>query len=638
MAAASGGCLSLWREENDGLAGRWRRSPPRRVEKAAGWEKQSAPQCQRAFRHLLQKIQGLPAVPPALPLELTILCNSLQFDLALPSDSNEKLLARIDYGLSRVLEARAVPGQGLSSEDRWRKVLQQGTPEELQGPLHQLAALQCLLWLAENHLGAVEGLCRQLCGAKDPGQPLRSSCENELLSLLQGWRPADAGESDPLVVQSARDLRDVLWTSAAFLQGFQELGAGHHAAALAFLQAAATGLCSKRVLAQIFTLMGCCNLKMRKPQTAIQCLKQALQVDPSFVPALYQAALLYRHLGLVGAELEALALLCQALDGSTQTAAASLNQTPLVGVELFVCTPQLRAFFGQTSPSEVKYLLARRCLQAGRAKEAAEHYLDLLALWQEGPLHQGFLHGELALPGVPEVFLEAASALEEVARHQDAIAVCEEVVGRTSRLIPKRLQVDLGSSTQEDGWGTSLAQPERESLHCVLWRAAAYLLQGCARARLGEAKEAISLSSRCLQDLLRIQFVNTGSRGTEEDGAPLAPPEAEVLRQTRQLALTVRGVAFLELGREKEALMDFQHSLHFCPESPAAHWYLLHTLWKLDRRQEARAHWHRFRANPGLMEEEAERRRGMPIIDLAIPDWLQRAPWLFPATPNRCPG
>lgn len=105
----------------------------------------------------------------------------------------------------------------------------------------------------------------------------------------------------------------------------------------------------------------------------------------------------------------------------------------------------------------------------------------------------------MALPRVPEVFLEAASALEEVAKHQEAIAVCEEVVGQTSRLIPRRLEIDVDSSPQEDSRGApgaSLAQQERESLRCVLWRAAAYLLQGCAWARLGEAKEAISLSSR----------------------------------------------------------------------------------------------------------------------------------------------
>ncbi|XP_077202724.1 Fanconi anemia group G protein isoform X3 [Paroedura picta] len=598
MAAASAGCLRLWREENDALAAPWRRR------RSSGAPPPAAAPAQAAFRRLLRKLHGAPPAPPALPLELTVLCNSLLLDLALPAAAEEELSARADGGLGRVLEAHGVPGGGLSPEERWQEVLRRGVPGELQAPLHHLAALQGLLWLAAGRRGAVEGLCRQLRGAKDPGLPLPNCCANELLSLLQGWHPADQGESGPLVVQSARDLKDILWTSAAFLQGLQELGAGSHDTALAFLQAAASGLCSKGVLAQIFTLMGCCNLKMGKPQTAIQCLKRSLQVDCSFLPALRQAASVYGHLGLVEAELEALALLDQALDGSMQTAAAS--PPPLVRVELFVCS----AAFGQNSRSEVKYLLAQRCLRAGRAKEAAEHYLDLLALWHEGPLLQGFLHGELAWPRVPEVFLEAASALEEAARHQEAIAVCREVIGQTSKVIPKELQIDVVSSAQEDiqgAAGASLGPQERESLRCILWRAAAYLLQGCAWARLGEGKEAISLASRCLQDLLRIQFINTGGHSMEEDMARFAPTEAKVLPQIRQLALTVRGVAFLELGRQREALMDFQHSLHFCPESPTAHCYLLHTLWKLGRRQEALARWHKFRPSPGLMEEEAER-------------------------------
>lgn len=94
------------------------------------------------------------------------------------------------------------------------------------------------------------------------------------------------------------------------------------------------------------------------------------------------------------------------------------------------------------------------------------------------------------------MFLEAASALEELARHQDAIAVCGEVVTHTSELVPERLCLDLetprSSSTE---WPSSLALQE-ESLHCVLWRAAACLLQGWAWAGLGEAKQAIDRLSR----------------------------------------------------------------------------------------------------------------------------------------------
>uniref|UniRef100_A0A670J8T2 FA complementation group G n=1 Tax=Podarcis muralis TaxID=64176 RepID=A0A670J8T2_PODMU len=279
------------------------------------------------------------------------------------------------------------------------------------------------------------------------------------LSLLQMWQPPDLAESDPLLVQSVPELKGILWTSAAFLQGVQELEAGDLPAAVALLQTAASGLCSRRRLAQIFTLMGCCNLKMDKPQMAIQYLKRALQVDFTFLPALYQASLLYHQLGLLEAELEVLALLYQ--------------------VHLH---PSLPNFLSTLGSEAVFALLCVSCSLLW-----TQHLLILG--WGPPPL-QVSLCGELALPRIPEVFLEAASALEELARHRDAI-------------------LDLGAR-------------KRESLLCVLWRAAAYLIQGLAWAGLGEAKEAIShLSSpkmivlcsfpnRCLNDLLRVHFVTAG--------------------------------------------------------------------------------------------------------------------------------
>lgn len=45
----------------------------------------------------------------------------------------------------------------------------------------------------------------------------------------------------------------------------------------------------------------------------------------------------------------------------------------------------------------------------------------------------------------------------------------------------------------------------------------------------------------------------------------MAVPEAELLPQIRLLALTGRGIQFLELGRFKAALMDFQYSLQVSP-------------------------------------------------------------------------
>ncbi|XP_042305851.1 Fanconi anemia group G protein isoform X3 [Sceloporus undulatus] len=606
--SASESCVSLWREENDGLVRRWRRAT-----RSSGSDcsvTQTAQQCRLAFTKLLQKIQGLPAALPALPLELTVLYNALLFDINLSSSSDEELLTLIDHGLSRVLEACSVSDRGVCSEECWERILQGRIPEELQASLHRLAALQAALWLMANRLEAVEGLFRILSGAKDLGASCPGS-QNELLSLLQTWNPCDMEGSDPLVAQSLQDLKEMLWTSAAFLQGIQKLEAGDSPAALAFLQAAAAGLSSKRVLAQTFTLMGCCTLKLGKPQVAMQHLRRALQVDFTFLPALYQAALLYRQLDLLEAELESLTLLYQALDGPAQVTRESVQPCFLIRIEHLVRSSRLSPFFVQKCPSGVKYLLAQRCLQARRANEAAEHYLDLLAMLQEGPLQQVCQSGELALPRIPEVFLEAASALEELAKNEDAIVVCEEVVMQTSKLIPKKLRIGPGLRSDEDVlWAKSPSIfQKQESLCCILWRAAAYLLQGWGWARQGEVKEAISHFSRSLDDLLRVHFVSPGgscNSSTEENWEQMGLPEAKVLGQIRQLALTGRGAQFLELGQEKKALMDFQYSLHICPDNPSANLYFLHTLWKLGRRQEAAAHWQMFLPKSALMDEMAE--------------------------------
>ncbi|KAJ7335119.1 hypothetical protein JRQ81_013060 [Phrynocephalus forsythii] len=626
-SSAAGSCLLLWREENDAVVRRWRRVAAGRSGPEA---KRAAQGCQRDFGELLRKTHGLPAALPALPLELTILYNALLFDIQQPSSTSGEgdPLARMAHGLHRVLEACGAPNQGLSLEESWHRLFQERIPEELMGSLHQLAALQGALWLAVKHPEKAEGLFQRLSGGESPEPSLLHGPQSGLLALLQQWHPPVERDSDPLTVQSARNLKSVLWTSAAFLQGIQQLEAEDYPAALAFLQAAATGLCSKRLLAQIFTLMGCCSLKMGKPQRALQHLKGALRVDFTFLPALYQAALLYRQLGLVEAELESLELLDQALEGPAQAATQPFAPPFPVGAELLVCGPQRTAVFAQNCPPGVKCLLAQRCLQAGRVSEASEHYLDLLALLQEQPHCQC---GEPALPRIPEVFLEAASALVDLARPEEAIVLCEEVVARTSELVPKTLRMELALSAEEaplGAEGSSPADPrgllqkqKRESLRCVLWRAAAYLIQGWAWAKRGEAKEAVSYMSRCLNDLLKVHFVNTGS--TEADMVQTGMPEGKVLAQVRQLALTGQGTHFLELGQEKEALRAFQHSLLVNPESPTANLYYMHTLWKVGRRQEATERWQKLRLDPASLEENPER-------SLPLHLWLYGRQMAFP--------
>ncbi|CAM2113799.1 Fanconi anemia group G protein isoform X1 [Caretta caretta] len=605
-APAGAGSLRAWTEENDGLAGGWRASRSSGPGRAA---QQAARRCRLAFDSLLRKIQGLPAALPSLSLELTVLYNSLLFAVSESDGLVEGEAERLNHGLIRVLEACGVSGQDLSTEELWQKVLQDVTTEELCAPLHRLGALQGAVWLAANCLGSVTGLFRLLSDTKGP-LPSAHGGENELLGLLKAWSVPVEGDTSPLVVQSTKDLKEILWTSAAFLQGLQGLEAGNLPAALSLLQAAASGFCSKRVLAQIYTCIGCCTQQMGKPQTALQHLKRALQVDFQCLSALSQAALVYRQLGETDAELEALALLYKALETPAQEA-VSIDPCFLIRTELLVHTPALASMFSRSHPSEVKYLLAQRCLQAGRVGEAVEHYLDLLALLQEGPQHQVPLHGRSALPRIPEVFLEAASALEQLGRYQDAIAVCEEIISRTDDLIPETLRIELDSGAGGEVPGRAgspspgIPPQQKESLRCIVWRAAAYLHQGRAWTKLGESKEAITRFTRCLNVLLRVQLVSAASIHSGEEMAE-ALPEAKVLQKIRLLALLGRGSQFQELGRDKEALMNFQHSLQVCPGDPAATSYLLQVLWKLNRRQEAAALWQKVHADAAPADGQQE--------------------------------
>ncbi|NXT77479.1 FANCG protein, partial [Zapornia atra] len=539
---------------------------------------------------------GLPAALPALPLELTVLYNSLLFTLG-PSDSAiEGEAEGIHQGLLRVLEACGACGQDLSTEELWQKVLQEVTAEELRAPLHQLGALQAAWWLAASRLRSTAGLLRLLSSPQDLGTAHCSEQENELLSLLKAWRVPAEEDSLPLV-QSTKDLKEILCTAAAFLQGLQEMEAGNFPTALSLLQEAAGGFCSKRVLAQIYTCLGCCAQRMGKPQTALQHLKRALQVDFHCLPALSHAAAVYHELGEASAELEALALLYEAL-GKNPQAAASPSPYFHIRTELLVHTPVLSSLLRHRHPSEVKYQLAQRCLQYGRVDDAVEHYLDLLALLQEGLEQQVPLDGSSALPRIPEVFLEAASALGQAGRHQDAITVCEEVISRTTDLIPRRSRAEerLGQPpclSPGAGPAGGLLSQKKESLCCLAWRTAGYLQQGWAWAELGQSKEAITQFSRCLSDLLRVQLHGPGVESTEN-----LLPEVEVLQKIRLLSLIGRGAQWLELGRHKEALLDFQHSLQISPGDPAAASYLVQALWKLNREQEAAAHWQKLSQSP----------------------------------------
>ncbi|XP_060010908.1 Fanconi anemia group G protein isoform X6 [Lagenorhynchus albirostris] len=469
----------------------------------------------------------------------------------------------------------------------------------------------------------------------------------DLLLLLKTWRPP-AEESDaPLTLQDAQNLRGVLLTAFAYRQGqlaislvpssplpvlrgplgscllyplpfssvellcallphhapcsiglskltpwlptgLQELITGNLPRALSSLHEAASGLCPRPVLVQVYTALGTCLRKMGSPQRALLYLVAALKGESTWGPPLLEASRLYRQLENTAAEIECLELLVEALS------VAHIPEAPqlLIEVELLLPRPDPASPLHCGTQSQAKYLLASRCLQTGRAENAAEHYLDLLALLLDGsepkfsppPCPRG--------PCVPEVFLEAAAALIQAGRAQDALTVCEELLSRMSSLRPKRPRL-----WEDARRGT------KELPHCSPWVSATYLLQGHARVQLGAQKEAISEFSRCLELLFQATPMDKeqGPASSCEQGCT----SDVALQQLRAAALISRGLEWVASGQDTKALQDFLLSVQVCPGNQDGSFHLLQTLRRLDRRDEATALWRRLEAQTELPQENA---------------------------------
>lgn len=83
-------------------------------------------------------------------------------------------------------------------------------------------------------------------------------------------------------------------------------------------------------------------------------------------------------------------------------------------------------------------------------------------------------------PYIPELCLEAAAALIQAGRAQDALTVCEELLSRTSSLLPK---MSLWENARKRA---------KELPYCPFWVSATHLLQGQAWSQLKAQKEALS--------------------------------------------------------------------------------------------------------------------------------------------------
>nr|XP_035937212.1 Fanconi anemia group G protein isoform X3 [Halichoerus grypus] len=385
-------CLDLWRGKNDQLV---RQAKVAQDSRLSLRRQQLAQDALEGFRGLLHSLRGLPAAVPVLPLELTVTCNFITLRASLAQGFTEDQAQDIQQGLERVLETQEQLGPRLECGLRglWDSVLHYSSLLlELLPALHHLAGLQAALWLSTDCLGDLTFLLQTLNGNQ-------SEASENLLRLLKTWSPP-AEESDaPLTLQDARGLKDVLLTASAYRQGLRELITGSLPRALSSLQEAASGLCPRPVLVQVYTALGTCLRKMGNPQRALLYLVAALKGGSTWGPPLLEASRLYRQLGNTAAELESLELLVEALNVTHSSEAPQL----LIEVELLLPRLHPASPLHCGTQSQAKYLLASRCLHVGRCLEllfratpkdkeqgawvAGTHFLTLG--WSPGPASNG---------------------------------------------------------------------------------------------------------------------------------------------------------------------------------------------------------------------------------------------------------
>ncbi|XP_007522894.2 Fanconi anemia group G protein [Erinaceus europaeus] len=581
LSAPPANCLDLWREKNDQLV---RQTKVAQDLGLSLRRKRLAQDALEGFRGLLHNLQGLPATVSVLHLELTIICNFITLRTSLAQGFIEDQAQEIQQVLERVLKTREQlqPGMKYRHKELWNSVFGVSILlPELLPALHHLAGLQAAHWLSTDRLGNLTVLLKTLIGSQ-------SGASEDLLLLLKTWNPPAEESGAPLTLQDARGLRDVLLTAFAYRQGLQELMAGSLPRALSNLHEAALGLCPRPVLVQVYTILGTCLRKMGSPQRALLYLVAALKEGSAWGPPLLEASRVYRQLGNTAAELESLELLVEALS----IPHSSRTHQLLIEVELLLPSPDPASPLHCGTQSQAKYLLASRCLQTGRAEDAAEHYLDLLALLLDSS--ESKFSPPPAPPGpcMPEVFLEAAAALIQADRAHDALTVCEELLGRTSSLLPRMPWL----------W-TDVKKGTKESPHCPLWVSATHLLLGQAWVQMGAHKDAISEFSRCLEFLFRTTPKDNGQGPTSH--CEREHTSEVTLQQLRAVALVCRGLEWAASGQNTRALQDFLLSVQVCPGNQDASIHLLQTLRRLNRRDEATVLWQKLEAQTELPQENA---------------------------------
>ncbi|XP_068095581.1 Fanconi anemia group G protein isoform X1 [Hyperolius riggenbachi] len=581
--------LTLWMKENNAIV---KRCKDLETSGDAHAVKEKTLECYLDFSHLLQKIQGLPSTTHnLLPLELTVVYNTVIIHINVTSGFLCEHQKQLINALNRVLVSRGQKEMRYTaSMELWERVLNLDNSLQINSALNRLAALQGALWLADNHLDNVLDLFYIVTQTPAP-----SGKKHSLLQLMKAWKvPNDDDEEEEVnILQSASHVRDILYTSAAFMQGLAAMEAEDFTQAVCYLQEAASSLCTSRVLAEIYTCLGCSFYRLAKPQTALQFWKQALGVNFHCLAALYHTSQLYNDMGSMDSELEALTLLYKALE-TYHLEPSSVKSMFLFRVELILKASVLSCYIHAPTSWEVKYLLANHCLRNKSVELATEHYMDLMdALLNESQPESPYT-SPAPLPRMPLIFLEAASALLERDEFQDAITVCEEILGKLSHITSGITSIVEGETSHDMDSST-------EQLNCVLWASTAHFFQGEAQGKLGNCKESVAEYTRCLNVLMKIKF-DESDVGKAIDHTK----DRNVFTILKASAFLGRSQQLLEIGDSKSALINVRFALQVIQGFPDAVLFLIGLLWKLERKKEAGMEYRRYKSNKEFLPDQYE--------------------------------
>ncbi|XP_029366795.1 Fanconi anemia group G protein [Echeneis naucrates] len=568
--------LNTWLQENNELVNKWKRDGGGDIER-----RDRNPihlrRCCSEFHKLYRKMQGIPPLADHAYLELFVVYNACVCATAQSQFREVELLLK--QALQRALQ---IAEDNSDPPLFWRGVLKSVRNTALNPCVLYLLCLQWAIWLATCQLETIlelkeelSSLCETLCGGVGNDTKI-------------GAMPSE----NPLLVTDPRRLVELLRICTCIVQSAERLSEGQSSETLADLQSASSLPAPRTLVAYVHFLSGYCLVHMRRPHMALQCYRKALEIDFYCVCALYQSMLIYRQLGNVQAEIQALRLLHSSLMLPSAPDPILPDTHPLYP-SLLLCSQSLRNLLSIPSALSVLHTLALKCLRNGRVSEGVEHYLDLLAVLRSEDPDGIRVHADAApLSRLPEIYLEAGVALLMASRPEDCMVVCDEVISTTLELLPERLVLEEPEDRSKAD-PRDVSSEGEDKMAMLLWVGAAYLLQGHCHLYLKDWKQAVTHYSRCINLLVKVQYKKKGCQPQIPTSNMVVKQDTNlcILQRLKGLSLAGRGVSFAQTDQLREALRDLLLGLQALPECVGAGLWCGEVLWRLGRRQEAAACW-----------------------------------------------